>query len=176
MGFSPLASAVGGLVSLRLLWLDRLLPARVAAVVAVASVVLGWGVAQYPWALVDELRLADAAGARAALWGLLLGAAAMAVLVLPALAYLFSLSDRGLLAANGRMRAALAGERRDQLGRARPCVRIPACSETLTCRCSRPIKIGTSRNEGTCRAGAAGRQGEGGVAAGARAGGASPEA
>ena len=42
--------------------------ARVTAVVAVASIVLGWGVGQWPWLLVDEVEVEDAAGADATLW------------------------------------------------------------------------------------------------------------
>ena len=49
------------------LWLlhrQRWATARWAAVVAVAAIVVGWGVAQYPYLLTDELTLDDAAGAR----------------------------------------------------------------------------------------------------------------
>ncbi len=87
-------SAVAGVVTLSLLFTRRLAPARFTAVVAVGSVVLGWGVAQYPWLLVDQLRIADAAGARATLIGLLIVVGLAAVLVLPALTYLFVLTQR----------------------------------------------------------------------------------
>jgi cytochrome bd ubiquinol oxidase subunit II len=59
----------------------------------VAAVLLGWGVAQYPWLLVDEVTIADGAGARATLAGLLVVVTLAGVLVLPALAYLFRLTQ-----------------------------------------------------------------------------------
>ena len=58
-----------------------------------ASVVSGWGVAQYPWLLVDEVTIADAAGARATLWGLLVAVGLAAVVVVPPLAYLLRLTQ-----------------------------------------------------------------------------------
>src|ERR671911_534595 len=50
-------SALAGLVSLGLLRRQRWSTARVAAVVAVSAIVVGWGVAQYPYLLTDELTL-----------------------------------------------------------------------------------------------------------------------
>jgi cytochrome d ubiquinol oxidase subunit II len=41
-------SAAGGLSSIVALWRRRFVPARIAAVLAVGSVVAGWGVASYP--------------------------------------------------------------------------------------------------------------------------------
>ncbi len=91
----PLAigSGLAGLGALWLLWQRRFRPARVAAAAAVAQVVAGWGAAQYPWILVDELRIEDAAGADATLIGLLVAAGLAAVLVVPPLLYLFALVD-----------------------------------------------------------------------------------
>ena len=66
-----LLSAIGGVATLALLWVRRPGLARVPAVVAVAAVLSGWGLGQYPWLLVDEIRIADAAGAPATLQGLL---------------------------------------------------------------------------------------------------------
>ncbi|MEJ7636006.1 cytochrome d ubiquinol oxidase subunit II [Aeromicrobium sp.] len=89
-------SAAAGLATLVMLHRRSYSSARFAAVAAVASVVIGWGVAQYPWMLVDEVRIADAAGAPATLAGLLVVVALAVVLVVPALGYLFWLtqSDR----------------------------------------------------------------------------------
>ena len=64
-------SALAGVATLVLLHRRRYPAARIGAVVAVAAVVIGWGVAQYPWLLVDEVTIADAAGADATLVGLL---------------------------------------------------------------------------------------------------------
>ena len=67
--------------------------ARFAAVVAVAAVVLGWGFAQYPWLLVDNITIADGAGHPATLMALLIAAALATVIVVPALVLLFRLVD-----------------------------------------------------------------------------------
>jgi cytochrome d ubiquinol oxidase subunit II len=65
----------------------------VTAVVAVAAVVVGWAVAQYPWLLVDEVTIMDAAGAPATLRALLVVLVLAGVIVLPALAYLLRLTQ-----------------------------------------------------------------------------------
>ncbi|MDH3682590.1 MAG: cytochrome d ubiquinol oxidase subunit II [Acidimicrobiia bacterium] len=90
-------SAVGGLVTMRLLWRRRFRLARLSAVIAVAAVVAGWGVAQYPWILVDETTIADGAGSHSALVGLLVASAIAAILVAPPLLYLFRLADADLV-------------------------------------------------------------------------------
>jgi len=87
-------SAVAGATTLWLLRRGRLGWARLGAVVAVASIVAGWGVAQYPDLLVDQLTLDEAAGARSTLIGLVIVFALAAVTVVPALAWLFVLVNR----------------------------------------------------------------------------------
>ena len=67
--------------------------ARFTASAAVAAVVLGWGIAQYPWMLVDEVTIAEAAGAPATLQALLVAVALAGVIVLPALLYLLRLTQ-----------------------------------------------------------------------------------
>jgi cytochrome d ubiquinol oxidase subunit II len=86
-------SALAGLATLVLLWRHRPGLARVTAVVAVAAVVSGWGIGQYPWMLVDQVTIDDAAGAPATLRGLLVVVGLAAVTVVPALAYLFRLTQ-----------------------------------------------------------------------------------
>ncbi len=86
-------AALAGLATVTLLWRRRYGPARLTAVTAVASVVSGWGVAQYPWLLVDEVRIVDAAGATATLQGLLVAVGLAVVVVLPPLAYLLRLTQ-----------------------------------------------------------------------------------
>jgi cytochrome d ubiquinol oxidase subunit II len=86
-------SILGGIVALVLLLRNRPSAARVSAVVAVASVIVGWGAAQYPWLLVDEVTIADAAGAPATLRALLLVAALAGIIVIPPLVYLFRLTQ-----------------------------------------------------------------------------------
>ncbi|THV42781.1 cytochrome d ubiquinol oxidase subunit II [Glycomyces buryatensis] len=86
-------SALGGAATLVLLWRRRYAAARPAAVLAVASVVSGWGLGQYPWILVDELTIKEAAGATATLQGLLVAVALAGAIVGPALFYLFRLTQ-----------------------------------------------------------------------------------
>jgi cytochrome d ubiquinol oxidase subunit II len=88
-----LLSAAAGIATLALVWRRRYRPARVTAVVAVATVISGWGVGQYPWLLVDHVTIQAGAGADATLWGLLVVVLLAAVIVLPALVYLFSLTQ-----------------------------------------------------------------------------------
>jgi cytochrome d ubiquinol oxidase subunit II len=97
------ASAVAGAATLWALWHRQAVIARVTAVVAVASVVVGWGVGQWPWMLVDVVKVDAAAGDRAALWGLLLVFAVAAVTVLPALAWLYVLTQRDALGGPGEV-------------------------------------------------------------------------
>ena len=56
--------------------------------------VTGWGVGQYPWLLVDQVTINDAAGADATLAGLLSSSGSPGVIVLPALGYLLWLTQR----------------------------------------------------------------------------------
>jgi cytochrome d ubiquinol oxidase subunit II len=86
-------SAATGLATLWLSWRRRFAAARLTAVAAVASVVLGWGLGQYPWLLVDEIRIEEAAGAPATLTGLLIAVALAGAIVVPALGYLFWLTQ-----------------------------------------------------------------------------------
>ncbi|MCW2807002.1 MAG: cytochrome ubiquinol oxidase subunit [Marmoricola sp.] len=86
-------SGVAGASTLLLLLRRRFAIARLTAVTAVAAVVLGWGVGQYPWMLVDEVTITRAAGAPATLAGLLVVATLAAVVVLPPLGYLFWLTQ-----------------------------------------------------------------------------------
>jgi cytochrome d ubiquinol oxidase subunit II len=89
-----LGSAGAGLATLVLLRRRRWALARVTAVGAVGAIVVGWGVAQYDWILVDALSIDDAAGARPTLVGLIIVFAAAAVTAVPALAWLFVLVNR----------------------------------------------------------------------------------
>ncbi|MBE1877487.1 cytochrome d ubiquinol oxidase subunit II [Myceligenerans sp. TRM 65318] len=86
-------SILGGIGALVFLLRRRPAAGRVSAVIAVASVIIGWGAAQYPWLLVDEVTIADAAGAPATLRALLLVAALAGVIVIPLLVYLFRLTQ-----------------------------------------------------------------------------------
>jgi cytochrome d ubiquinol oxidase subunit II len=56
-------------------------------------VVSGWGVGQFPWLLVDHVTIADAAGAPATLQALLVAVGLAVLIVLPALGYLYKLTQ-----------------------------------------------------------------------------------
>ncbi|BBY17597.1 cytochrome d ubiquinol oxidase subunit II [Mycolicibacterium litorale] len=84
---------VAGATAVVLVYRRRYAVARFAAVAAVGSVITGWGVGQYPWLLVDEVTIADAAGAPATLSGLLVVVVLAGVIVLPALGYLLWLTQ-----------------------------------------------------------------------------------
>jgi cytochrome d ubiquinol oxidase subunit II len=63
--------------------------ARIGAALAVASVVAGWGVAQWPYLIVPDLTAADAAAPKSSLGPIALGLAVGAALVAPSLLLLF---------------------------------------------------------------------------------------
>ncbi|MEZ5226988.1 MAG: cytochrome d ubiquinol oxidase subunit II [Acidimicrobiales bacterium] len=91
------ASGACGLATMYLLARGRPQVARVPAVGAVVSVLVGWGVGQYPWMLVDEIEIADAATSSATLWALVVAFALAVVLVIPSLFWLLRLTAEGAL-------------------------------------------------------------------------------
>jgi cytochrome d ubiquinol oxidase subunit II len=92
-----IVSALCGAGAIVLLARDAPRGARALAAGAVAAVVWGWGVAQYPYLLPRSLRIEDAAAQDASLTALLVVFTAAALIVVPALALLFSLHQRGSL-------------------------------------------------------------------------------
>ena len=88
------ASAIAGMASLVLLKQRRWGLARLTAVAAVGAIVVGWGVAQYPDILVDEMTIDQAAGARSTLIGLIIVFGFAAVTAVPAMAWLFVLVNQ----------------------------------------------------------------------------------
>lgn len=91
-------SAVAGATTLFLLTRARYAWARVSAAVAVVSVLFGWAAGQYPYMLEHTLKISDAAGAHATLVAILVVLGGGSVLLVPALAWLFVLMQRGVLA------------------------------------------------------------------------------
>lgn len=87
-------SAFGGLATVHGLVRGRLDHARAAAVVAVAAVVAGWGIAQYPDILGDAATIDEVAGAPATMRMLLGVVAAAGVIVVPSLVWLLRLVDQ----------------------------------------------------------------------------------
>jgi cytochrome d ubiquinol oxidase subunit II len=86
-------AALAGALTLLLLYRRSYSMARFFAVAAVGAVIIGWGVAQYPWMLVNQLTINDAAGADTTLTALLIVVALAVVIVLPPLGYLLWLTQ-----------------------------------------------------------------------------------
>jgi cytochrome bd ubiquinol oxidase subunit II len=92
-----IVSVACGIAALAMLLRRALRGVRVMAVTAVIAVIWGWGAAQYPDLLPGELTIEAGAGASSALTGLLVVFGVAIVLVIPALAFLYWLSQRSLL-------------------------------------------------------------------------------
>ena len=89
-----IVSAVAGSFSMWRLQAGRWARARVGAVIAVAAIVIGWGVGQYPDILVDAVTIDEAIGARSTQIGLLVVFGLAAVTAVPSLAWLYVLVNR----------------------------------------------------------------------------------
>ena len=92
-----LASGVCGTVALALLWRDARRGIRVLAVGAVVAVIWAWGAAQYPYLLPEKLKVEDGAAASETLTALLVVFGVAVVVVVPALALLYTLDQRTVL-------------------------------------------------------------------------------
>jgi cytochrome bd ubiquinol oxidase subunit II len=92
------ASAVAGVGTLLLLGRGRYRLGRYTAALAVVTVLWGWAAGQYPYMLEDTLKISDAAGARATLAATLAVLGVGALVLAPALGWLFVLTQRGTLA------------------------------------------------------------------------------
>jgi len=93
-----LACGAGALV---FLWRGARRGARPLAVGAVVAVIWGWGVAQHPYLLPQTLTIDEGAGASETLTAVLVVFGIAVVIVLPALALLFTLDQRSLLEEEG---------------------------------------------------------------------------
>jgi cytochrome d ubiquinol oxidase subunit II len=74
-----------------MLWMRRFRAARVAAAAQVALIVWGWALAQYPYLIWGHVTIQSSSAPRQVLVLLLQVVAIGAVILLPALSYLFSL-------------------------------------------------------------------------------------
>jgi cytochrome d ubiquinol oxidase subunit II len=90
-------SAAAGLITLGLVWSGHFGTARLSSAAAVASITIGWALAQSPYLLPGELTLAEAAAGETALAALLVAVAVGFLVLIPALAYLYRLVLRGRL-------------------------------------------------------------------------------
>jgi cytochrome d ubiquinol oxidase subunit II len=91
------ASAVGGAVTLALVFVRRFELARWSAGLAVAALVAGWGVAQRPYLLPGRLRIDHAAASDPVLVAVLVALAIGALILVPSLILLYRLVLRGRL-------------------------------------------------------------------------------
>jgi cytochrome d ubiquinol oxidase subunit II len=89
-----LLCGIGVLVLLRL---GARRGARALAIGAVAAVIWGWGVAQWPYLLPEKLTVSDGASPSATLTGLLIVFGVAVLIVLPAIGLLFTLVQRNLV-------------------------------------------------------------------------------
>jgi cytochrome bd ubiquinol oxidase subunit II len=94
-------SALCGTSALVLLHVGAPKYGRILAVGAVASVVAGWGVAQWPYLLPTSLTVSQAAAPSGTLGSLLIVFAAAAVLVIPSIGLLYVLDQKSLLQGEG---------------------------------------------------------------------------
>jgi cytochrome bd ubiquinol oxidase subunit II len=90
-------SAFCGIAVLVLLYRGVRRGARPLAVGAVAAVIAGWGVAQWPYLLPEKLTISAAAAPSATLTGLLVVFGVAVLIVLPAIGLLFTLAQRNLI-------------------------------------------------------------------------------
>jgi cytochrome d ubiquinol oxidase subunit II len=90
-----------GLGALVLLARDINRGARVLAVLAVAGIVVAWGVAQWPYLLPESLTISDAAAPSGTLRVLILNVVLAVLIVLPGFVLLFVLAQRRLLPEEG---------------------------------------------------------------------------
>jgi cytochrome bd ubiquinol oxidase subunit II len=94
-------SAMCGVGSLVLLLRNADRGARVLAIGAVASVVVAWGVGQWPYLLPTSLKVSDGAAPDGTLQAVILVFVLAAVIILPSLGLLYTLDQKGLLPGEG---------------------------------------------------------------------------
>jgi cytochrome bd ubiquinol oxidase subunit II len=94
-------SLVCGFVALVLLVRHASRGARLLAIVAVASIILGWGVAQWPYVLPTNLTFSAAAAPTGTLAAVLVVVVLAALIVVPGFVLLFVLDQKGLLPEEG---------------------------------------------------------------------------
>ena len=96
-----IASGVCGIGSLILLVRNSTSWARILSIGAVATVMIGWGVAQWPYILPTTLKVSQAAAPSGTLSAILVVFIAAAIIILPSLGLLYVLDQKSLLAGEG---------------------------------------------------------------------------
>jgi cytochrome d ubiquinol oxidase subunit II len=94
-------SVLCGVGALVLLIRNAARGARLLAVVAVASIIIGWGVAQWPYVLPESLTFSAAASPSGALAAVLAVVVLAAIIVVPGFVLLFVLHEKSLLPEEG---------------------------------------------------------------------------
>jgi cytochrome d ubiquinol oxidase subunit II len=94
-------SVLCGVGALALLIRNAARGARLLAVVAVASIIIGWGVAQWPYVLPESLTFSAAASPTGTLAAMLVVVVLAAVIVVPGFILLFVLHEKSLLPEEG---------------------------------------------------------------------------
>jgi cytochrome d ubiquinol oxidase subunit II len=102
-------SVVAGLVALGLLATRRYAAARAASALAVTAILVGWALGQYPYVLLPEVTIEEAARGRATLVAMLVALVGGALLLVPALAYLYVLFQRSPATGAGQPAGQTAG-------------------------------------------------------------------
>ncbi|WP_028927029.1 cytochrome d ubiquinol oxidase subunit II [Pseudonocardia acaciae] len=87
-------SVLAGIAAIWLLVRRRFALVRVVSAVAVAAILAGWAVAQYPYVLPPALTIDAAAAGRTSLLAVLVGLLVGAVVLVPSLVYLYTLFQR----------------------------------------------------------------------------------
>jgi cytochrome d ubiquinol oxidase subunit II len=87
-------SVVAGVAAIWLLATRRFVPARATSALAVTAILVGWAVAQYPYLLLPEVTIEEAARGRPTLVAMLVALVGGTVVLLPALVYLYVLFQR----------------------------------------------------------------------------------
>ena len=99
-------SAVTGFASMLCVWKARYQIAAGAAALTVACVILGWGLAQYPLIVPPAIDVQSSKGPDSVLWAMIIAIAAGAIVLVPALGWLFYLF-KGQHPGNGKAAATL---------------------------------------------------------------------
>lgn len=104
-------SAVCAVATMVLLFRQVARPTRQLAIVAVASIVWAWGLAQQPWMLPDQITVTDAAASAPTLWAIIVAVGLAAVVIVPALALLWRLDQANVLEVDDLDDEAVANQR-----------------------------------------------------------------
>ena len=97
-----IVSAVCGAAVLAMLWRGGRRGTRPLAVGAVVAVIWGWGIAQHPYLLPKSLTISQGAAGETTLEAVLIVFGAAVVIVLPALGFLYALTQRSVLQGEAR--------------------------------------------------------------------------